>query len=305
MVLCLIALPVFAVLGVFSLKYRRLARDAADCLFRTVTLRKCRSGLDARIQSYVTGRALRRSAGAARFLHRHFRLLSWLVAAVFVWSLVVSAQGIYNFAKYGNCNGPASTGFCLLDPTGAHSGLSDVDLLVPDDVVLPSAEPDDPVLGAPGANLTIIEFGCYACPYTKKAEDVVARVLERYAGRVNLQFKTFTIPHHNMSLQASLAADCALEQDKYLPYHQALFANQSQLIPGRLVEIARDVGLDVPRFEECLASQKFLGEVEADTQAGIRAGVMGTPTFFIGPRKIVGPKPFKTFQAVLDEVLGT
>lgn len=302
MVLCLVALPVLAVLGLFSLRYRRLAREALDCLGRTVTLRKCRSKLDARFQAYLAGKLLRRAPRAAKVVHRHFALLTWLVMAVLVWSLVVSGVGMYNYAKYGSCNGPASTGFCLLDPEGG--GLSEVDSMVPSTLEWPVVEDDDPLIGSPNASLTIIEFGCYACPYTRKAEPTVAQVLEHYGGRVNVQFKSFAIPHHNLSVPAAMAADCALEQGRYEPYHRALFARQETLSNVSLVPLASELGLDEAAFAACLSSGRYHAEVEADTAAGMRAGVLGTPTFFVGNRTIVGPKPFKTFTALIDAELG-
>ncbi len=303
--LCLIALPVFAILGIFSIKYRRLAADALECLFKTVTLRKCKSNLDQRIRAGISGTFLKYSPSAARFTYKNYKLISWIVLIVFLWSFYASAVGVYNYTKYGNCNPPEEVGFCVFDPTGKSSGISeaDVDIVIPSETILPSIEDDDPIIGPKDAELTIIEFGCFTCPYTKNAEPIVRKVIEHYKGRVNFQFKTFYIPSHNESFSSALAAECAREQEKYLEYHNRLFEMQDSLNRGTYISIAKELNLDVERFKECLDTERYREEVESDSLMGIYAGVVGTPTFFINDRKIVGPKPFKTFKEIIDEEL--
>ncbi|MEK6984349.1 MAG: thioredoxin domain-containing protein [Nanoarchaeota archaeon] len=303
MVLCLIALPVFAVLGIFSVKYRKLAVEAIDCLFKTATLRKCKSGLDDRIKAEITGKALKFSPKAAGFIYRHYKAMSWIIVVVFLWSVYESSVGIYNYAKFGNCNGPAETGLCLLDPTGKNNRISSVDVDIQREIVYPMIEKDDPIIGNEKAELTVIEFGCYACPYTKKAEPIVEDVIDYYKGKVNFQFKSFYIPPHSNSYQSALAANCAQEQGAYHQYHKLLFELQENMSSNKLSQIAETLGVDTKKFDECLEKEKYKSEVEADTLMGMHAGVTGTPTFFINKQKIVGPKPFRTFRALIDEEL--
>jgi protein-disulfide isomerase len=308
MVLCLLALPVFAILGIFSLKYRKLTKDALECLFKTVTLRKCESGLDDRIRSSISGIFLKFSPSLSRFFYRYYKIISFLILALFIWSMVVSGIGVYNYIQYGNCNGPSSVGFCIFDPTGENSKVSEcktpaqgVDTHT--QIVYPTVQADDPFIGSPNATLTIIEFGCYVCPYTKKAEPIVQEVLDYYKGKVNLQYKSFLLPNHNMSMQSSLAAYCALEQGKYLEYHNLLFANQENLAEDSLFQFASELDMNASQFNYCMATEKYKNKVEEVSLAGIHAGVYGTPTFFVNNQMIVGPKPFKTFKNVIDEEL--
>ena len=115
MVLCWVALPVFAVLGIFSVKYRRLAKESLECLFMTATFRKCQSGMDDRIKSQITGRLLKFSPKSARFFYKNYKVISFVILVVFLWSAYASGTAIYNYAVHGNCNGPDSDGFCVLD----------------------------------------------------------------------------------------------------------------------------------------------------------------------------------------------
>ena len=303
MALCIIALPVFAILGIFSLKYRRLAVESLHCLFRTATFRPCRSGLDERIKSSITGKAMRYSPRTAGFIYKHYKILSLLFLALLLLSTYWTAIGAYNYWKYGNCNGPEDTGFCMFDPTGENSKISETDVDSIKEVIIPTVENDDPIIGNLNAKLTIIEFGCYACPFTKKAEPIVKEVLDYYKGKVNLQFRTFYIPHHNLSYATALAANCAMEQGKYLEYHQKLFEMQGNMTKEKFFTIADNLGLNQKNFTYCMESNKYKAEIDADSLAGIHGGVRGTPTFFINKQRIAGPKPFRTFKTIIDSEL--
>src|SRR3989338_8810549 len=138
MVLCLLALPVFAILSIFSFKYRRLTKDALHCLFRTVTLRKCESGLDDRIKAQITGRLLKFNQKTAGFFYKNYKIISWIVLLVFIWSFYISSVGLYNYLQYGNCNGPEDIGFCVFDPKGEYNGLSETDLVVSSELIYPT-----------------------------------------------------------------------------------------------------------------------------------------------------------------------
>ncbi len=303
MVLCLLALPLFAVLGIFSLKYRKLAKDALECVFMTATLRKCKSGLDDRIKAQITGKMLRFSPKSAGFVYRHYKAISWIVLIIFAWSIYEGSIGVYNYYSYGNCNGPVETGFCMLDPTGKNSKTSAADIDKPTEIIYPGIEDNDPIIGSKDAKLTVIEFGCYMCPYTKKAEPIVKEVIDYYKGKVNFQFKTFTIPKHTLSYKSALAANCAQEEGKYLEYHKLLFEMQESITNESFEEIAKKTGLNVEKFNKCLKAEKYKNKVNDDTLMGISAGVEGTPTFFINKREIVGPKPFRTFKTIIDDEL--
>ena len=191
----------------------------------------------------------------------------------------------------------------MFDPTGEYSDISESNLDIQATTAPRTIEDEDPLLGDPRALLTIIEFGCYTCPYTKRAEPVMQQILESYAGRVNLQFKTFTLPTHALSYPAALAANCATEQGQYEPYHAALFTLQEQMTPATFRALAQDLALDVAAFDSCVAEERYKEEIEGDTFMGLLAGVKGTPTFFIGGHVIVGPKPLKTFETVIEKEL--
>lgn len=303
MVLCLIALPIFAILGIFSVKYRKLAKDSLHCIFHTITLRKCESGLDDRIKSSITGTLLKLSPKLAGFTYRHYQLLTWIMVILFLWSGYQSTISLQNYWLYGNCNGPTEIGFCLLNPT-SESGISEGNGITPNLLLsMPVVDKHNPIIGPKNAELTIIEFGCYVCPYTKHAEKNIQEVIDAYNGKVNFQFKHFIIPSHPMGKETALAANCAQEQGKYDEYHKLLVENEGELTNEKLIDFAKQAGLNETQFIECQKSELQMAEIEKDNLEGLNAGVQGTPTFFVNGKKIIGPKPLKTFEAIIDEEL--
>ncbi len=123
MVVCIIALVVFAIAGIFSARYRRLAKEAFSCTFKKLTFRPCDTGLDTRIKAHVTAKLIR-WPGTARFFHKNFERISILLVIImlitFAWSGYVAAMGVGNYVKFGNCNGPNSDGFCIFNIAGAQ-----------------------------------------------------------------------------------------------------------------------------------------------------------------------------------------
>jgi len=306
--ICFIALFIFTILGIFSAKYRTYAKEAFSCVFRRITLRPCTTGLDQKIKMKVTGK-LMRLPKLARFTYKHFEAIAWVFTIVFIVISGYLVYSAYNFYVYGDCNGPISDGggFCpysVFEETYSPTNLS---------YTGPPIMPDTgsaTVIGPENAKVTIIEFGCYVCPYTKNAEPVVKQILEKYQGRIRYTFRNFPVHRHADSELHAEAALCAGDQGKFWEYHEKIFSDQdlcrnisSVGMREMLINDAALLGLDVQKFTQCLKSEKYKAEVEADLQAGIMAGVRGTPTFFINNRTIIGDKPLAAFVYVIDEEL--
>ena len=111
--ICIIALIVFGIMGIFSATHRKLALEAFDCVFRRITLRPCTSGLDKRLKSQIVGGILTKNKSIAKFTHRYFEIISWTILILSVASMVLVGISFYNFVKYGNCNGENSSAFCI------------------------------------------------------------------------------------------------------------------------------------------------------------------------------------------------
>ena len=163
---------------------------------------------------------------------------------------------------------------------------------------------DDPARGPLSAPVTIIEFSDYQCPFCARVEDAVDRILENYQGKVRFVFRDFPSPQiHAYAMKAAEAAACANEQGKFWEYHDALYADQSKLAVPELLATAGRLGLDGGTFQRCLQSDKFTSEVNKDMEDGIKAGVNGTPSFFINGILIAGAQRYEKFAEVIDAEL--
>ncbi len=126
--ICIIALVVFAILGLFSAKFRGYFFEALDCVFRRVTLRKCTTSFDKKMKMKVTAKVSGLNKPAGSFVFKHFEVISWVLTILMivslVWSGYIAVSGIYNWVAYGNCYGPNSDQQCILNDLsgGNNSG---------------------------------------------------------------------------------------------------------------------------------------------------------------------------------------
>ena len=114
------------------------------------------------------------------------------------------------------------------------------------------------------------------------------------------------LPLRDIHPQAQLAAEasrCAGEQGKFWEYHDLLFENQNKLNREGLVEQARTLKLDEKVFDACLSSGKYNAQIEQDRQMGMRAGVSGTPGFFINGNLLSGNLPQEAFEKTIEAEL--
>ncbi len=169
-------------------------------------------------------------------------------------------------------------------------------------VQVPTAD-DDPSLGDSDAPITIIAFEDFQCDYCKQFNaKTFDRLKKEYidSGKVRFIYRDFIGSSHPNARRAALAAQCAYEQGKFWQYHDILFENQQALDTADLIRYARVLVLDEPKFTQCLESEKYASEVLNDDTSARKAGVIGTPTFFIKGKKVVGAQSFAFFEEQLS-----
>jgi len=159
-----------------------------------------------------------------------------------------------------------------------------------------------PSKGPVKALVTIVKFEDFHCPFCKKVQPTLAQVLSKYGEKVRLIHRDFPIDGiHPAARKAHEAARCANEQGKFWQYHDVLYANAPKADAADLKSYAREVGLDVPAFEKCVANGEFRDVVQKDVEEGTRLGVNGTPAFFINGRLLSGAEPIERFAAIIDD----
>jgi protein-disulfide isomerase len=153
--------------------------------------------------------------------------------------------------------------------------------------------PDDPILGRRDAKVTVVEFSDFQCPYCSRAVPAVRDVEKEFKDDVRVVWKHLPLPFHPQAMSAALAAEAARRQGKFWQMHDALFATQQSLSEGAFVKAARELGLDVERFERSMRDPATRQRVEEDGKAAAAAGVTGTPTFVVNGEVVLGAAGLK------------
>ncbi len=121
---------------------------------------------------------------------------------------------------------------------------------------------------------------------------------------MRIVWKHLPLDMHKNAMSAHLAAAAADRQGKFWEFHDKLFANQQQLNLDAYKRHARELGLDVARFEKDLADLELKKRIDADKAEAASLGVTGTPGFFVNGRFLSGAKPFEEFAKAINAELG-
>ena len=168
------------------------------------------------------------------------------------------------------------------------------------------SEDDDASMGEKDAEITIIEFSDYECPFCgRHFQQTYPQLKKNYidTGKARLVFRDFPLGFHANALPAAMAAECVREKggdSAYWEMHDLLFQRQQELSVANLKQWAKSLGHDIG---SCLDSKKFEREVQKDLADGSSAGVSGTPAFFINKKLISGACPYRTFEQALNAEL--
>jgi protein-disulfide isomerase len=166
--------------------------------------------------------------------------------------------------------------------------------------------------GSASAPITIVEFTDYQCPFCRRFEAESWPALERNyiaSGKVRFIVRDLPLKIHSAARPAAEAAHCAGEQGQFWPMHEALL--NIKLEDAALLAKAEALGLDVPRFKDCVLSDKYEAAIARNSAQADTLGVNGTPTFIIGRvnhgqlegLRIAGAVPYRDFAAYLDRLL--
>ncbi len=157
----------------------------------------------------------------------------------------------------------------------------------------PSLDPpvgtQDHLRGSLGAEFTLVEYGDFECPYCRAAAPVIEEVRRRLGEQLCFVFRHFPLAElHPFALSAAVAAEAAALHGRFWPMHDVLYAGEPRLRQVDLRGYAEQIGVD-PDTVVWPATRMVEDRVEADFNSGVRSGVRGTPTLFIGARPYPGP----------------
>ena len=189
---------------------------------------------------------------------------------------------------------------------------------------VPQAAPDDRVslpfsdngfsLGRNDAQLVMIEYTDYECPFCRQFHmGAFEQIRRNYidAGKVRYVSRDFPLDMHKNAPRAAAAGRCAGEQGKFWELRHTLIVNAANLGADQILGYAKEARLDLAKFRPCLQSNRYQAAIQADMEEGRSAGLSGTPSFIIGRVsngrvegiRMVGAAPYINFAQKLDELL--
>jgi len=179
------------------------------------------------------------------------------------------------------------------------------------EIQLAAVTDEDHIRGKKNAKVTVVEFSDTECPFCKRFHPTMQRLIEEYPNDVNWVYRHFPLDSlHRKARREAEATECAGEQGKFWEYIDRLFEitpSNDGLQDSQLPQIAKDVGLDVKKFESCLESGKYASKVVEDLADAQTAGGNGTPysVVVVGNEKIPvsGAVPYEQLKTIIDSVL--
>ncbi len=183
----------------------------------------------------------------------------------------------------------------------------------------PEAGPVDPVTqddhlrGNAKANLMLIEYSDFQCPYCKQYHPTMQKVMTEYKDKVAWVYRQFPLVQlHPLAQKAAEASECVSElggNDKFWDYADKLFESSPSLETAQLSKLAVAAGINKTKFDTCLSSGKFASKISAQTASGQKAGVTGTPGTIIlnvktGKTQLIpGALPYEQVKQAIDGMI--
>jgi protein-disulfide isomerase len=158
----------------------------------------------------------------------------------------------------------------------------------------------DAAIGNPNGNVTIVEFMDYNCGWCKRSV-VEMQALAAKDKNLRIVFKEFPIfgQHSEFAARAALAS---VRQDKYWPFHQALFAHEGQVTEDVVMEIAKELGLDIAKLTDDMKSQQVLDTIALNYDLAKTLKLNGTPAFIVDGKVFPGYLPADQLEAAIADV---
>jgi 2-hydroxychromene-2-carboxylate isomerase len=160
----------------------------------------------------------------------------------------------------------------------------------------------DHIRGPADAPLTLVEYGDFECPFCSRATGTVKELTARFGDELRYVFRHLPLPDvHEHAELAAEAAEAAGAQGRFWEMHDLLFGHQDDLEYEDLLGYAGKLGLDVDQFADELHEGRHAARVRRDVISAEASGARGTPTFFVGDRRHVGPYDTESLARELEE----
>jgi protein-disulfide isomerase len=168
---------------------------------------------------------------------------------------------------------------------------------------------DDHVFGNKDAEVVIVEYSDFECPFCQRLHPTLTRIVEESEGEVAWVYRHFPITSiHSRALDASLASECIAEQagnEAFWEFTRLLLADTQNLNEDFYLDEAKQFGILSKDFQACLDSRRHQGRVKADQENALAAGGSGTPFTVVINKKgealsFAGALPYESVKQIVD-----
>lgn len=165
---------------------------------------------------------------------------------------------------------------------------------------------DESFRGNKDAQITLIEYSDFECPFCSRGYNTVRELLEKYKGNIRFVYKHLPLSFHPQAMPASQYYEAIRLQDeeKAWKFHDKIYENQRKLQNGEsfLKSLAKELGVDMKRLAKDIKSEKVQERIDADMAEAAKFGFQGTPGFLLNGIPVKGAYPTSHFDGLIKEL---
>ena len=142
----------------------------------------------------------------------------------------------------------------------------------------------DHILGPPGAGITLVEYGSYACPYCRAANEHIAEARAKLGDRLRYVFRHRPLTGSDIARRAAALVETAKDDNAFWRAHEMLMTRSATLTEDDLRVVAAELG-------QAADADAARARVEEDERSARASGVLVTPTFYMNGVKLGNVRP--------------
>jgi protein-disulfide isomerase len=160
-----------------------------------------------------------------------------------------------------------------------------------------------PFCGSAKAPVQVVLYADFGCPYCKATATALRALVKENANLVTYYFKNYPLKAHEQAVPAATALLAAEKQGKPWEMHDRLFAGGDDLSEAFFETCAKEIGLDLARFQADRKEKAVLDRLRAEKMEGIQFGVEKTPGILVNGKFYRGVRTWEELRDRIDEEL--
>ncbi len=156
-------------------------------------------------------------------------------------------------------------------------------------------------LQVPG-KINVIAYTDFGCPRCRLTHAAMKKMMQKHGDLIHLVVIPTPTPTEKHSHAAALAYYCVRAQDPALAERMAelLWVTDNKPDENECLRLAKEVGVDVKKLEECVTSGACAAQVETNIAQAKSTGATGVPIIFINDEMLFGEQSAAVFQAAFE-----